>query len=74
MPRPRRCFPPLRQPGLLDQLLIGDRPAVLPQHPLDHLDLGSIEPTAQCGDHGVDVHKFNAYAHSRGGRQTSYEN
>ena len=45
-----------RQPGLLDELIVGHGPAALPQHPLDDLDLGSIEPAAQRGDECVDVH------------------
>lgn len=45
-----------RQPGLRDQLLIGNRAARLPQHPRDHLGLVGVIPAAQRGDHGLDVH------------------
>ena len=44
-----------RQPNLLDQLLVGDGAAAVPQYPLDDLGLVGVEPAAQGGDDGLDV-------------------
>ena len=44
------------QPGLLDQLGIGNGAAVFAQHPFDEGGFVEIEAGAECGDNGIDVH------------------
>ena len=45
-----------RQPDLFDQLAVRDGIGVIAEHPLHDGRVVRVEPGAECGDNGIDVH------------------